>query len=392
MQDQIKVSRLFASGGVDARAALMQLENLISRLRRQSRELAVHTGLFLAVGSILLWRVKLSSLAAPKWLLGFELHLSVALVLLVIVSIYLRFKRGVTTLQGDWLSVQPIAWAQRIAWLRAKIVMRMVLDLCVYGALAAWLCGGNYGLAVLIFGSGLGLIMLILLPYWQTARQEKNARQAIPSIGRKNHRNLSFSATKRTNAANSAPFNAWFASAIPRLSKLRWWWLIPMLSLPMGSQIMLIAAIFVGFLALSRFVSICSALSIALADISKLTHTTPLKPALLYRAALIFSTQGVFILVFTGIALELSPAKLSIPVLFAIAGLLLLGTALHFGFGYRLEPNNSAARKRASLLIALLLGLTSNSMPLLLPAVCALLWFWLYRRGARLGFTHLDTH
>ena len=71
---------------------------------------------------------------------------------------------------------------------------------------------------------------------------------------------------------------------------------------------------------------------------------------------------------------------------------MVLATALHFGFGYRLEPKNSAARNRASLLIAVVLGITANSMLPMLPVVCALLWFWLYRRGARHDPTHLDNH
>ena len=373
--------------GIDHLAAAMRLENLMSRLRKQSHVLAVHSSLFLAITLLLLWQVKLSGLAPAKWLLGFELHLSVALVLLVLGSICRRFNSGVIALQGDWLAVQPIAFVQRMDWLRAKIAARTVLDLCVCAALAA-LLGVNYGLGVFIFGASLSLITLILLPYWQTVRQRKNARHA--TLGQ--HDSLKIGKIQAANlSSNAAPFNAWFTSAIPRLSRLRWWWLIPFLSLPMGSHVMLIAALFAGFLALTRFVAVCNALSTALAEISKLTHTTPLRPALLYRAALIFSSQGAFILALMAISLVLSPAQASIAVLLAAVGLLLLATALHFGFGYRLEPKNSAARNRASLLIALVLGLIANSMPVLLPVVCALLWFWLYQRGAH-DHTHLDTH
>ena len=160
----------------------------------------------------------------------------------------------------------------------------------------------------------------------------------------------------------------------------------------MGSNVMLIAAIGAGFLALTRFVAVCNALSTAMAEISNLTHTTPLRPALLYRAALIFAAQGALIVALMATALVLSPAPLSIAVLLTAVGLLLLATTLHFGFGYRLEPKNSAARNRASLLIAVVLGLTAKSMEPLLPVACTVLWFWLYRRGARHNLTHLDTH
>ncbi len=367
----------------------MQLENLISRLRKQSSVLAVHASLFLAITLLLLWQVKLSRLATPTWLLGFELHVSTALVLLVLGSICLRFNRGVIALQGDWLAVQPIALVQRIDWLRAQIAARTVLDLGVCAALAA-LLGLNYGLGVLIFGAGLSLITLILLPYWQTAWQRKNARHAALS---RHNSSLKGDRIRAANlSSNAAPFNAWFTSAIPRLSRLRWWWLIPLLALPMGSNVLLIAAIFAGFLALTCFVAVCNALSTAMAEISNLTHTTPLRPALLYRAALIFAAQGALIVALMATALVLSPAPLSIAVLLTAVGLLLLTTALHFGFGYRLEPKNSAARNRASLLIAVMLGLTAKSMPLLLPVACTVLWFWLYRRGVRHNLTHLDTH
>ena len=387
---------------VDALAARMRLENLLSRLRQQGRVLVAHSSLFIAISLLLLWQVKSSRLTAPNWLLGLELHLSVALVLLTFASIYLRFSRGVNILQGDWLAVQPIALAHRIAWLRTQIAAHTVLDLSVYAVLASWLCGANYGFGVLIFGGGISLITLILLPYWQTALQRKNARHAKLSqhasrfTGNRTRAAVS-SVAESVNSLNSlnsthtAPFNAWFTSAIPRLSRLRWWWLIPLLALPMGSKIILIAAVFAGFLALLGLAAVCNALSVALVEISKLTHTTPLRSALLYRAALIFSAQGALILALVAIALGLSPAKLSIAVLVALVGLLLIAMALHFGFGYRLEPINSAARNRASLMIALVLGLTANSMPVLLGIVCPLLWFWLYRRGTRLGYTPLDT-
>ena len=382
---------------VDALAARMRLENLASRLRKQGRVLVAHSSLFIAISLLLLWQFKPSRLTAPNWLLGLELHLTVALVLLTFASIYLRFSRGVNILQGDWLAVQPIALAHRIAWLRTKIAARTVLDLSVYAVLASWLCGANYGFGVLIFGGGISLITLILLPYWQTTQQRKNARHAKLSqhasrfTGNRTRAAVS-SVAESVNSTHTAPFNAWFTSAIPRLSRLRWWWLIPLLALPMGSKIILIAAVFAGFLALLRLAAVCNALSVALLEISKLTHTTPLRSALLYRAALIFSAQGALILALVAIALGLSPAKLSIAVLVALVGLLLIAMALHFGFGYRLEPINSAARNRASLVIALILGLTANSMPVLLGIVCPLLWFWLYRRGTRLGYTPLDTN
>ena len=364
----------------------MRLENLITRLGKQIRMHTVNAALLIvAIGLLMLWQAKFTRLASPKWLLGFELHLCAMLVLILLGTIFLRFKRGVSASQRDWLAVQPIALAQRMAWLRATIAARAGLELIAYSVLATSLSGVIYGFGVLIFGAGLSLITLILLPYWQVLAHARIAHQAVSPQGdqiRANaliYRAHAVSAT----AANADPFNAWFSSAIPRLSKLRWWWLIPLLSLPMGSKIVLIAAIFAGFLCVSRFAAVCGANSIALADISKLTHTTALKPTLLYRAALIFSAQGALILALVAIAIALSPAGYGIAAIVALAGLLLLTTALHFGFGYRLEPIDCALRRRASLLIALLLGITANSLPMLLPIVCALLWFWLFHRGCR---------
>lgn len=358
----------------------MRLENLVTRLGKQIRMHAVNAALLMtAISLLLFWQVKPSGLVPPQWLLGFELHLSTILVLLLLGTILLRFNRGIKALQRDWLAVQPIALAQRMNWLRATIAARSALELIAYCVLAASVSGVDYGFGVLIFGAGLSLITLILLPYWQIVAHARIARHAVSPQGD----NVRANAATHKTAVNTDPFNAWFTSAIPRLSKLRWWWLIPLLSLPMGSKIMLIAAVFAGFLSVSRFAAICGANSIALADISELTLTTALKPRLLYRAALIFSAQGALILALVAIAIALSPAGFGIAVIVAIAGLLQLMTALHFGFGCRLEPKACALRRRASLLIALLLGITANSLPMLLPIVCALLWFWLFRRGCR---------
>jgi len=386
---QLKIPQLLAFGGVDGCAAQMRLENLISRLRKQIRAHAVNAALLMiAISLLLFWQGKAHNLAPPKWLHGFELHLSSALVLMVLGAIFLRFNRGLAASQSDWLSVQPIALAQRMRWLRTLIAARSSLELCAYSLFAAWLCGIFYGVGVLAVGAGLSLITLIMLAHWQLAHQAKNTRRAALDTRRK--KSLEKATAQASKARNTAPFNAWFASAIPRLSRLRWWWLIPLLSLPMGSKIMLIAAALSVFLALSRFASVCSALSRALAEISKLTQTTPLKPSMLYRAALIFSAQGALILALTAIALALTPAPSSIAAIVSVVGLLLLGTALHFGFGYRLQPKNSALRSRASIMIALVLGLTANSLPIAVPIVCLSLWFWLYRRGARVINTYLD--
>ncbi len=391
---EIKRSHFLTFGGVDARAAQMQLENLFSRLRKQIRAHAVNAALLISTISLLVfWQGKAHNLAPPKWLLGFELHLSSALVLMLLGAIFLRFTRGIAAMQNDWLAVQPIASAQRMRWLRTLIAVRIIFELAAYSLFAALLCGINYGLGVLGIGAGLSLIMLILLPHWQLMRQAKKARHAIASVHSASvsrPKSQEFSAAAHAKIAKAAPFQAWFASAVPRASRLRWWWLIPLLSLPMGSKIMLIAAAFAGFLALSRFAAVCSALSSALADTSKLTQTTPLKPVMLYRAALLFSAQGALILALVTFALALTPAPTSIAAIVGVVGLLLLGTALHFGFGYRLQPKNSALRSRASIIISLLLGLTANSLPIAVPFVCLSLWFWLYRRGARVINAHLD--
>ncbi len=383
MQD--KFWRLVAFAGVDGFAAIMRLENLAARVHKQNRLHAVNTGLLvIGISFLTVWLA--GNLVRPKWLLGFELHASAMLVLALLTTIYRRFSYGVTALRSDWLAVQAITTEQRLHWLRAKIAARAAVELIGISVLAAYLCGMRFGVGVLIFGAGLGLITLILLAHWQLVQQEKSARHVLVSQCDKNHahaRSIDLAITP-SKTRDAEPFNAWFSSAIPRLSKLRWWWLIPLLSLPMGSKIMVIAGIFLGFLSLSRFAAVCSAIAIALADISKLTLTTALKPAVLYRAALIFSLQGALILALMATAFALSPAGVGIAIIVGGVGLLLLATALHFGFGYRLQPIRCALRTRASLLIALLLGLTANGMPMLLPIVCVLLWFWLYRRGAHL--------
>lgn len=108
--------------GVDSCAASMRLENLVTRLGRQIRMHVVNAALLMtAISLLMLWQAKFTSLASPKWLLGFELHLCAMLVLLLLGAILLRFNRGVKALQRDWLAVQPIALAQRMTWLRATI-------------------------------------------------------------------------------------------------------------------------------------------------------------------------------------------------------------------------------------------------------------------------------
>ena len=378
----------------------MRLENRVTRLRKQFRMHAVNAGLLIvALSLLLLWPGKFTGLARPNWLLGLEMHLSVVLVLMLLGQLYLRFKRGIAALNADWLAAQPIALSQRVSWLRAKIAARSVVELGVYSALAAWLMGRVYGSGVLVFGAGLSVITLILLAQPATVRQEKIAQPTAPGPQGKSTSAHNFSNANASGAAaaqspakthDAAPFNAMCASAIPRLSNLRWWWLLPLLLLPMGSNFVVVAAIISGFLILSRFVSVCTALVFALAQISKLTQTMPLRPVLLYQAALYFSTQGALLVALIAVAVGLAAGSFGVAVVVAFAGLLLLATALHFGFGYRSEPLVCAARTRAGLLIALSLGLTVNSLPPLLPVVCALLWFWLYRRGCRLVNPHLD--
>ena len=384
-----------AFAGVDGCAAALWLENFVSRLRKQWRMHVVNLSfLLIVIVSLLLWQAKFANSTRPTWLLGFEQHVSVTIILIVVVAAYRRFSRGVAALQSDWLTVQPIPFTQRIVWLRAKIAARTILELGGYSVLVASLCGAVYGLGVLVFGAGLSLLMLILLAHWQAVLQAKNTGRAVARdfvVDIKNR----LANSNQTNAApasakviNALPFNTWFSSAIPRLSKLRWWWLLPLLSLPMGSNVLIIAAIFAGFLALTRFVTVCTALSSALAQISKLTHTTPLKPTLLYRAALAFSAQGALVVALISIAIGFAPVGLAGALFVALAGLLLLATALHFGFGYRLEPAG-AVKNRAEIMIALLMGLTANGSAFLLPVVCPLLWLWLYRRGCRIN-SYLD--
>lgn len=366
----------------------MRLENLAARLRKQSRVHTVQLSLLIiAMFLLLLKPTKFTAFGGRTWLRDFELHLSAVLVLMLLGAMCLRFNQGVKSFQSDWLAVQPIALAPRMAWLRATIAARSAMELLAYSVLVFSLCGATYGLGVLAYGAGLGLITLILLPYWQGLAQAKNARHALVSPELNGYRKQArkvYSATGRAEIVSVEPFTAWFTSAIPRVSQWRWWWLIPLLSLPMSSKIMVIAAIVLGFLALLRFAWVCSAISIGLTQISKLLQTTALRPAKLYRAALIFSAQGVWILALIVMATGLSPAGAGVGIIVGGFGLLLLTTALHFGFGYRLESKSSAVRSRAGLLIALLLGLTANSLPVLVPIVCALLWFWLYQRGARL--------
>ena len=385
-----------AFAGVDGCAAAMWLENLVVRLRKQRHMHAVNLSLLLIViVSLLLWQAKFANSTRPTWLLGFEQHVSVTIILIVLAATYLRFSRGVAALQSDWLAVQPIPFTQRIVWLRAKIAARTILELGGYSVLVASLCGAVYGLGVLVFGAGLSLLMLILLAHWQAVLQAKNTGRAVAggfAVDIKNrlaHLNQTNAAPASAKVINAPPFNTWFLSAIPRLSKLRWWWLLPLLSLPMGSNFLIIAAIFAGFLALTRFVTVCDALSSALAEISKLTHTMPLEPALLYRAALAFSAEGALVLALISIAIGFAPVGLAGALLVALAGLLLLATALHFGFGYRLEPAG-ALKNRAKIMIALLMGLTAKAgSAFLLPVLCPLLWLWLYRRGCRIN-SYLD--
>lgn len=385
-----------AFAGVDGFAAAMWLANLVSRVRKQSHLHAVNLSLLLiAIVSLLLWHAKFDNSTRSTWLFGFEQHVVVTMVLIVLAATYRRFSRGVAALQSDWLTVQPIPFTQRIVWLRAKIAARTILELGGYSVLVASLCGAVYGLGVLVFGAGLSLLMLILLAHWQAVLQAKNTGRAVAGgfavdiKYRLADLNQTNAAPARAKVINALPFNTWFSSAIPRLSKLRWWWLLPLLSLPMGSNYWVIAAIFAGFLALTRFVTVCAALTSALAQISKLTHTTPLKPALLYRAALVFSAQGALVVALISIAIGFAPVGLAGALLVALAGLLLLATALHFGFGYRLE-RAGALKNRAANMIALLIGLTANGSAFLLPVVCPLLWLWLYRRGCRIN-SYLDT-
>ena len=389
-----------AALGVDACAALMRLKNQVARLRKQFRMHAVNVSLLIvALSLFLLWPGQFTRLARPNWLRGFELHLSVLLVLMLLGQLYLRFRRGIAELSADWLASQPIALSQRVSWLRAKIAARSVVALGVYSALAAWLMGSVYGSGVLLFGAGLGVVTLILLARRPIVQQEKIALPAAPSRlgkGIPAHDVIKVNASSAAvpdvpaEAHAAAPFYAMFASAIPRLSNLSWWWLLPLLLLPMGSNFVVIAAIIFGFLILTRFLSVCTALVFALAQISKLTQTMPLRPVLLYQAALYFSTQGALLVALIAVAVGLAAGSFGVAVVVVFAGLLLLATALHFGFGYRSEPLVCATRTRAGLLIALSLSLTANSLPPLLPVVCALLWFWLYRRGCRLVNPHLD--
>ncbi len=391
-----KLWPFMAFAGVDGCAAAMWLENFVSRLRKQWRMHAVNLSfLLIVIVSLLLWQAKFANSTRLTWLLGFEQHVSVTIILIVVVATYLRFSRGVAALQSDWLTVQPIPFAQRIIWLRAKIAARTILELGGYSVLVASLCGAVYGLGVLLFGAGSSLLMLILLAHWQAVLQAKNTGRAVAggfAVGIKNrlaHLNQINAAPTSAKVINAPPFTTWFHSAVPRASKLRWWWLLPLLSLPMGSKFLIIAAIFAGFLVLTRFVTVCAALSSALAEISKLTHTTPLKPALLYRAALVFSAQGALVVALICIAIGFAPVGFAGAVIVALAGLLLLATALHFGFGYRLEPAGTL-KNRAANMIALLMGLTANGSTFLLPLVCPLLWLWLYRRGCRIN-SHMDS-
>ncbi len=346
----------------------MHLQNLYARAQKQMAAHAVNTALVVVGITVFFWLR--GSFSRPIWLNTFAPHISALLVAIVLGEIYFNFRQGALLLCSDWLAVAPIPQAQRSAYLRAKVALRSAISLSGYTAFAALLLGARYAALVLVFASGLSVLLLLLVPKLPTDL----VRQLV---------NVEVKHGVKAGHVRLTPFSAWFHSAVPPIAQLTWWWLVPLLALPMGSNLMIIVRVTLGFLLLLRFAAVCQALSSAMHQITQLTNATPLQPSFLYRAAVLFSLHAAAALGLLCISLTGFSARMAVVSATFLLGLMVLGTALHFSFGFRNSVSGSFARAQAALVIATIFALCAASAPPLSLLVCAVLWPWLYRRGVK---------
>jgi hypothetical protein len=358
---------------IDYIALCMQLHNAWRELTRQWRQHSV-SAILMGLGALFIG-VKLNPWQAPAvpiWLREYGSVFCAALIALALWNCHSRCQRGALALH-DWLAVQPIPDAVRQDFLRLKIALGSALELSLFALLALWFAGSQAAGLVALLGAILCAARLAGL-----ARFDKVAFQ----------REVAHSAHSDIKPVLQSPaMRAIFLGAIPSAARFRYGWFLPLLTMPMGAKLALIALVLVSFLLLMHFAALNSALASGIAQLAQLTRAQPLTPNQCYRIALRFCVYPltlVALLLLAALITYFFAASLAhFGLLLAAAGALglwVLGNQLHLHFAFRFEPANASIRWRSEIALVLLLviGIT---LPPALPLIFAASWRWLYLRG-----------
>jgi hypothetical protein len=375
-----RIARLAVT--VDSRAQALGWLNWLHLAARQWRQHAVNA-LALAV---LLTFVRPATLPQPlAWLSAYRW-----LLLPLLGLAWFNLARHLTQLSAhqrtDWLAALPIAPQHRLNHMRWRAAWRSAFELALYAFLAYWAFGAKPAAAFALAGAALCATWLRVQP----AAPGMQARQLAAASVR---------ATPRPGVLD--PLAALFAGAKPTAAQFRWWWLLPMLALPMGAAPALLGVVALCFWAITELAALHTALAVGLMQLTQLTRAMPITPRRIYAIALGIAVGvakrppersfvalraiSVLILCQIGACVYLGLGVAQIGIISAgIAALCLivLLNQLHLAFAYRFAPLPSMARWRAGLILTLVVALCVNFPPAL-PLVCAGAWRWLYRKGER---------
>ena len=195
----------------------------------------------------------------------------------------------------------------------------------------------------------------------------------------------------KSASLSRSPMQAWFFASMPSSVQLRWFWLLPLLLLPMAASFGFFFAVIMGFAAYLRMAAISAAISRAFLGMSALLHASPMPANVIYRAGLRFAVQALWpLLIMAGLMAWMLPAQLKLfgASMVLLAGILMMISQHHFSFGFRFlhvpQPgahSERVASARAWLVFLMVCGVLLRDLAPLLPIFCMLAWRWLYQRG-----------
>ncbi len=362
----------------------LQWQNVAGLAWRQRLAHAVNAVILLAavaaIAFALVAQTKVAGVTgftAPAWLSGNSMM--VGALWLFYVSLMLRFRlRSFRAKQAqDWLAALPISAHARWQFVKLKALGFFALELSVGAVFMAWLNTWRAAFAFVVLGA-----IFALLTIYLTANRQFNSIAAASA--------LYTSCAKLANLSRP-PLPAWFSAAMPSTVQLRWFWLLPMLLLPMATSLLYLCAVMLGFAAYLRMAAVSTAIGRAFLGMSALLHASPMPAAVLYRAGLRFALQALWpLLIIAGLLAWVLPTQLKLfgAGMVLLAGFLMIISQHHFSFGFRFlhapQPGSHserAAQARAWLVFLMVCGVLLRDLAPLLPIFCLMAWRWLHQRG-----------
>jgi hypothetical protein len=373
----------FKLHSIEQRALWLQWQNVAGLAWRQRRAHSVNLLIFLVAlisvafiaGKPTTLQALIGRLAAPAWLSNYSMYLGVLWLVYLSAMLHLRMRTARLSQAQDWLAALPIPAQARWQFVQFKAASVFAFELLAGALVLAWMGTWTSALVFFLFGALIGLLLLSTSP--KVINPVVAAHTGLTQV--------------KSGDLDRTPMQAWFFAALPTTVQMRWFWLLPMLLLPMAASFLYFCAVILGFAAYLRMAAISTAIGRAFLGMSALLHASPMPAAVLYRAGLRFALQALWpLLIIAGLLAWVLPAQLKLfgAGMVLLAGFLMIISRHHFSFGFRFlhapQPGSHserAAHARAWLVFLMVCGVLLRDLAPILPFFCLMAWRWLHQRG-----------